>query len=128
MRTNRMSNDDALDRWMADALTMIQESGSDSRRVLRLLPPAVFVDAAWHVADVVLAGEWELRMHIVEYVAPTGETYPCAVLDAVSVKPFNAWCMLDWEIDRRSDVDRVRVTVHSRLGRSLNLSPIARRN
>jgi hypothetical protein len=116
------------ERWTAEALTMIQEHSADSRRVLLPLPPAVFVDATWRLADVALEGEWEFRMHIVEYTIAGGETFSCAVLDTLAVGPFFAWCNEEWEMKRRVGGGRVRMMIQSRRGQTLNLAQPFRPN
>lgn len=123
MRRIRPITEDEIVRWNAEALTVVQENQTASRRCLLFVPPQVFVDARWRTATMVLEGEWEFRMHIVDYTTPMGETMPCAVIDALDMQPFLEWCVAEYDVTKRDDAKRMRVVVESRSGKTLNVDP-----
>lgn len=123
MRRIRPNKETEIARWMAEALTVVQEKTPASRRMLRFVPPQVFVDARWKTATMVLEGEWEFRMHIVDYTTPLGESLPCAVIDALDMQPFLEWCLVELDLEKRSDATRMRVIVESPTGKTLNVDP-----
>lgn len=111
----------SVPRWKARALTVLQEGEHPSRHSLRYVPPQVFVDALWSSTTMVLEGEWEFRMHIVDYMTPQGESMPCAVIDALDMQPFLDWCLGELDFERQQGAVRTRVIVESRTGRALNI-------
>lgn len=123
MRHIRPITEDEIVRWNAEALTVVQENQTASRRSLLFVPPQVFVDARWRTATMVLEGEWEFRMHIVDYTTPMGGSMPCAVIDALDMQPFLEWCLLELDLEKRADVTRMRVVVESHSGKTLNVDP-----
>ena len=123
MRRIRQIAGEEIARWHAESLTVVQENHPASRRNLLAVPPHVFVDARWRTATMLLEGEWEFRMHIVDYKTPAGESMPCAVIDALDMKPFLEWCVDEYDVAKRGDAARMRVLVESRSGATLNVDP-----
>ena len=123
MRHIRPIKENEIALWNAESLTVVQENLPASRRCLLPLPPQVFVDASWRTATMVLEGEWEFRMHIVNYTTPLGASLPCAVIDAFDMQPFLEWCIAEYDVAKRDDATRMRVVVESHSGKTLNVDP-----
>ncbi len=123
MRRIRKIAENEIARWDAESLTVVQENHPASRRSLMPVPPQVFVNAQWRTATVVLEGEWEFRMHIVDYKTTAGDSMPCAVIDALDMQPFLEWCVAEYDVAKREDATRMRVVVESHSGKTLNVDP-----
>lgn len=121
-RIRPITENDAL-CWKAATLTVVQERYEMSRNSLLVLPARVFVEAEWRSATMVLAGEWEFRMLLVDYKTPLGTSMPCAVIDVLDEDAFVDWCVEVLELDIPRDTSRMRVIAQTSSGEAINVDP-----